>query len=284
MKRKVLCAFFLGAAVAFVPAAAFAQAILAAPQDVLDDYALLLAGRAPSALTSYAGKGSRRDTVEVVLFRQALELGGYAGQVVLEPLDSYERILKEVASGRAAASATSVWAADVEGKGFVVSSPLIAEGEYEVGVYALEGNERVLGATLDQLRGMTAVTNLAWAADVAALRSLGVQKIESAPTFAQIARMVAQGRGDFFLRSFKATPDLSSEAEGYRFLPVSGIKVSFPGSRVFVCAPTAEGRALAAALDRGLAVLRKKGAIRRAYTDAGFFSAAVEGWKIANPR
>jgi hypothetical protein len=261
-----------------------AEVSVAVPQDVLNDYTRLLAGRAPEDVREYGGAGARRDTVEVILFQQALRLGGYTEAVRFVPVDSYQRNLVEVESGRLIATATTVWAADVKDSAAQRSAPMIQNGEYVVGFYTGIDNRAVQKADFKTLKKLRVVTNRAWKNDVAVLESLGIAHIDSAPTFSMIARMVVAGRGDFMMASFKSTPNMIYEVEGLQLMPVQGLKVALPGSRHFLIAPTAQGNELLQALNKGIAMLRKEGRIRRAYTDAGFFNSKVDNWQLVNPK
>ncbi|UXY16319.1 hypothetical protein N8I74_04680 [Chitiniphilus purpureus] len=261
-----------------------AALLVAVPQDVLADYERLVAGRDVRTLRDYSGPGARRDTVEMILLQQALWLGGERAAVRFTTLNSYARILNEVEQGRVVAGGTSAWATDLSTRNIRLSRALIEEGEYVVGLYALAGNHAVLRTRPAQWRTLTAVTNRAWINDVATLQQLGVRHIESAPTFAMIARMLKAGRGDLTLASFKPTPDLSFEVEGITLTPLVGYKVAMPGSRHFPIAPTPRGERFARALDIGLARLRGEGRIRQAYEAGGFFNSRVAEWTLLDPR
>lgn len=261
----------------------FATVLLAVPRDVILDYQKLLRNRDIMEIRDYTGVGARRDTVELIVFQQALLRGGLDEPVRLVPVDSYARILVEVEAGNVTASGTSVWASDAAQTKALLSAPLIRDGEYVAGFYAEESNSRVRSASLKELRAMTAVTNRAWKNDVATLESLGIAKLESAPTFGMIAKMLKGERGDFTLASFKSTPDMSFEVEGVRLVPIKGMKVAMPGSRHFLISPNSQGSQLLEALNKGLGRMRKDGTIRKAYIDAGFFNARVESWLVVNP-
>ncbi|QLI82860.1 hypothetical protein HZU75_15780 [Chitinibacter fontanus] len=261
----------------------FATVLLAVPRDVILDYQKLLRNRDIMEIRDYTGLGARRDTVELIVFQQALLRGGLDEPVRLVPVDSYARILVEVEAGNVTASGTSVWASDAAQTKALLSAPLIRDGEYVAGFYAEESNSRVRSASLKELRAMTAVTNRAWKNDVATLESLGIAKLESAPTFGMIAKMLKGERGDFTLASFKSTPDMSFEVEGVRLVPIKGMKVAMPGSRHFLISPNSQGSQLLEALNKGLGRMRKDGTIRKAYIDAGFFNARVESWLVVNP-
>ncbi|WP_410498094.1 hypothetical protein [Chitinibacter sp. S2-10] len=262
---------------------AHAQILLAVPRDVILDYQKLLRNREVQEIRDYSGPGARRDTVELILFQQALQRGGMNEQVHLVPVDSYARSLLEVENGTVEATGTSVWASDVTQSKARLSVPLIRDGEYVVGFYMVEGHPQLRKVGLKELRGMTVVTNKAWKNDIATLDNLGIGNVQSAPTFGMIAKMLREGRGDFTMASFKSSADMSFEVEGVRLVPIPGMKVAMPGSRHFLLAPTAFGAQVLEALNKGLSQMRKEGLIRRAYTDAGFFNPRVESWTLLNP-
>ncbi|QLG89319.1 hypothetical protein HQ393_14290 [Chitinibacter bivalviorum] len=263
---------------------AHAEVLVAVPQDVLNDYQRLVAERKVEDIRDYRGAGSRRDTVEVILFQQALRLGGYQQRIQFVPVDSYQRNLVEVENGRVLATATTVWAADVKDSAAKKSNAMIQDGEYVVGFYVAASNRALQSADLKRLQTLSAVSNQNWKNDLAVLDSLDIRRIQTAPTFPMIAKMVAAGHGDFTLASFKSAPDMRYEIDGVRLLPVRGLKVAMPGSRHFLVAPSPEGERLRAALDKGIMQLRQEGRIRRAYTDAGFFNSKVESWRLLNQK
>jgi len=255
---------------------------LAVPKDVLSDYQKLVGNRNVQEITDYSGDGARRDTVEVILFQQALHLGGMKDPIRFVPIDNYMRNITEVELGRVTAMGTSAWAADLKDSKASLSLPTLREGEYVVGFYTTEHNQKVQHATLEQLRQLTVITNKAWHNDISTLEKLGINKIESAPTFAQMVKMLNAGRGDFIMTSFKPNPDLSFEIEGIKLLPVRDLKVAMPGSRHFLVSNNEQGQQVLAALNQGLNQLRKEGRIRRAYTDGGFFTKKIENWTLLN--
>jgi hypothetical protein len=275
--------WLLGIVLAMAGSFSFADIIVAAPKDVLSDYQKLVGKRNLNDIRNYSGEGSRRDTVELILFQQALQLGGLREAIRFSAIDNYARNIIEVEAGHATALGTTVWAADTSPNKATLSAPTIREGEYQVGFYTTEHNQKVLQANFKQLQKLTAISNTAWKNDIQILEQLGISKIESAPTYIQIVKMLNAGRGDFMMASFKGKSDLSIDVEGIRLLPIQGMKIAMPGSRHFLVANTAQGQQVLTALNIGLAQLRKEGRIRRAYTDAGFFNPKVERWTLLNP-
>ncbi|WP_027468314.1 hypothetical protein [Deefgea rivuli] len=275
--------WLLGIVLALQLGSGWADIIVAVPKDVLSDYQKLLGTRNLDKIRDYSGEGSRRDTVELILFQQALRLGGLNDVVRFSAIDNYARSIIEVEAAHATALGTTVWAADIGKEKASLSVPTIREGEYQVGFYTLERNQKVLQANFKQLQKLTVISNTAWKNDIQVLEQLGISKVESAPTYIQIVKMLNAGRGDFMMASFKGKSDLSVDVEGIRLLPIKNMKIAMPGSRHFLIANTAQGQQVLTALNKGLTQLRKEGRIRRAYTDAGFFNQKVERWTLLNP-
>jgi hypothetical protein len=275
--------WLLGVMLALQLGSCYADIIVAVPKDVLSDYQKLVGTRNFNDIRDYSGEGSRRDTVELILFQQALHLGGLNEAVRFSAIDNYARSIIEVEAGHATALGTTVWAADIGKEKASLSAATIREGEYQVGFYTPAHNQKAQQASFKQLQKLTVISNTAWKNDIQVLEQLGIAKIESAPTFIQIVKMLNAGRGDFMMASFKGKSDLSVEIDGIRLVPIQGMKIAMPGSRHFLIANTEQGQQVLIALNKGLAQLRKEGRIRRAYTDAGFFNKQVERWTLLNP-
>lgn len=275
--------WLFGIVLAMACSFSLADLIVAVPKDVLSDYQKLVGTRNLDKIRNYSGEGARRDTVEIILFQQALHLGGLNDAVRFSAIDNYARSFIEVEAAHATALGTTVWAADISKEKASLSAPTIREGEYLVGFYTPEHNQKVRQASFKQLQKLTVISNTAWKNDIQILEQLGISKIESAPTYLQIVKMLNAGRGDFMMASFKGKSDLSVDVEGIRLVPIQGMKIAMPGSRHFLVANTPQGQQVLAALNKGLAQLRKEGRIRRAYTDAGFFNPKVERWTLLNP-
>ena len=186
-----------------------------------------------------------------------------------------------VAQGYADLCGESVWDVEVDRDALIATSPLILHGEFEKGVYTLPGNDRVRQvASLEELRQFVGVTVASWKVDVRTLHAMRLERIEQVFRGENLFSALAQGRADFTLLEFAATPDMSVTSGGVKLVPVSGCKVPLPGSRSWVVSkrsPHAER--LAGALEHGLQLLRNEGRIERAFRESGFFHPRVVEWK-----
>lgn len=256
------------------------------PTDVLRDYRAFLAGRDPRELQSYGGAGSRRDVVELVLLQQALARGGWREPLRFVGARTYSRMLVELASGRCGLSGTTLWSADLEGPGLRPSSALIPEGRFEAGLYTSPSNERALAArTREDLSALRAVSNRNWRPDWRVLRSLGLAELRHVQNWDSMVRTLLAGRADLVLAPFQPTEGLALRHAAGTLVPIPQVKVYLYGARGFGLAR--EGPAqerLAAALERGLGALRAEGRVERAYTECGFYTPQVRGWRALNPK
>ena len=99
--------------------------------------------------------------------------------------------------------------------------------------------------------------------------------------FTQMTDMIIKGRADVMLAGFYNSDDLSFTQDGHKFMPINGFKVSLPDSRHFVVSRgQAQNKAIFAMLEKGLAVLRKKGLIEKAYKQSGFINEQVQHWAM----
>ena len=92
--------------------------------------------------------------------------------------------------------------------------------------------------------------------------------------------MLQRRRADFTLVEFAATADMSVTSNGIKLVPVPGCKVALSGSRSWIIAKNSpHAKPLAAALQRGVQVLRDEGRIERAFMESGFFHPKATRWK-----
>ncbi|KPC54739.1 hypothetical protein [Amantichitinum ursilacus] len=259
-------------------------------QDVYNDYVRFIDNRDPLTLNHFDGQGSRRDVVELVLVQQALALGGLRLPIKLVKVDntsdSYTRYLKEILSGNATMGGNTAWLVDLSSikDRVFVSAPMIRPGEFEAGLYTTPDNRNALSArTLADVQMLTAVVAESWLPDVATLNGLKLRNVLQTQSWDSMVGMVEKGRADVLLAPFQPTPDMSLSLVGYKLVPIPQVKVGLDGSRhYFVSRIAPNGAATYAALEKGLAQLRAKGVIERAYRESGFFNSRTQNWSRIN--
>jgi hypothetical protein len=250
--------------------------------DVLVDYELFLNGRDPLEVMAFDGPHSRRDVVEVVLIHQALDRGGWLGDVTLLPGGNYARMMSMIAAGEADISGSSTWLRDIESKTdrIVASDAVIPRGKFEAGFYMLSDNpNRLKIHSLRGLRLLRGASNREWKPDWYALGKLGLADLIHVPAWDLMVRFVAEGRADFLLAPFQPGPDMTLVVDGVEMLPIPGFKIALDGSRHFaVTTATEYARDLQVAVNQGIVELDRIGKIEQAYRQSGFFHAAVSDW------
>lgn len=258
---------------------------LGVPDDVLADYKLFIAGRDPLTITNYGGPHSRRDVVEVILIQQALALGGLSASIHFNATPTYIRLGAELTEGTIAASGTSFWHYDAEKhqRFYHISSPVITKDQFEAGLYANPANKRAMEAkTLDKLRKLSATCNKNWVPDWRALKSLGLHPNHT-QKFKTMVAMVYHQRADFLLAPFQQTENMLLHVDGMTLAPIPGIKVILRNGRHFVVSKAyPRNEMIFAALQKGLAIMKKRGILEKAYTQSGFFNPKVKNWTLIN--
>lgn len=259
------------------------QLIIVLPADVKEDYEKYINGRNPLTMTSYEGEGARRDVVEVVLVQQALHFGGIDSPVRFITADSHARIIKQVLAGRAVLAGNSIWLDLLTSSEelLYVSTPIIENGQFEAGLYTIESNKEALKAkSMDEIRSLIAVSSKAWIIDWQTLNAMKMRKLINTVKWSSMVKMVNIGRADFLLAPFQPTPDLAFEPEGVRLIPIPNLKIGLQGSRHFAISKRhPQGKAVAQALDKGIAIMKQKGLVEKAYEDSGFFNTKVKDWQ-----
>lgn len=259
---------------------------IAAPADVIFDYGLFLAGREVSTLRSFAGPHARRDVMELALLMREIRRQLPATQAELVPIDSYQRALVELRSGRISALGTTVWQSDLAelGTDILPSAALLQRGEFVVGLYTAPTNRKALAArTLPAVRQLSAVSNSDWSVDWATLQAMGLQQLTDVKTWRQMVLSVARQRADVLLAPFTAHQNLLLEAEGLSLRPLQGVAVALQGSRHLAASRTQGGLALADTVFPALATLAGNGGLQRAYRECGFINPRTSGWLLLNP-
>ena len=232
-------------------------------------------------ITSYNNPHATRGTVDFVLQLQALLAAGLDFDYELRVSDNNARTRHEVMQGYADLCSETIWDVDIEHAALVEVSPLIAQGEFEKGLYTVPGHERMLHVrSLEDLRPFVGVTVVSWKVDVRTLKALGIRGVEQVFKAENLFSALQQRRADFTLLEFAATPDMSVVHDNVRLIPVPECKVSLPGSRSWVVAQRSpHADVLADALERGLQALRSEGRVARAFRESGFLHPRVADWK-----
>lgn len=255
--------------------------------NIAKDVKLFLAGRHPSEITTYKGKHARRGVISFTLLRQALHLGGLSGNIRIRTEKVFLRNLSYAGDGIITMIGEPVWLKDIDNARdkFYISTPIIREGEFVVGLYT-RPDHSLIRTSLNKttLKNYSAASNRTWKNDWTLLEDLKLKNIQHSLFWSNIIKMVYAGRADFTLAPFQDTSDLTISAYGVTLKAIPGVKVVFEGSRHFVISRKHPlGASAYSALETGLAKLRDNGTITRAYTEAGVFNERSKDWTPLNP-
>lgn len=243
--------------------------------DVYVDYQEFIGNRNVLAIDDFSGKTVRRDVVDMIIAQQALKLGGFNLSFRYASGKVNFRNTKMLQNGKLLISFDSYWQQDAQALAdkVYISAPVIRNGEYVAGIYTSPNNSKVLAVkSLADLHSLTAVSTPLWRTDWQTLQALPLKELIKENSWLSMARMVNLQWIDFLLMPFNSTPDQSFTMEKIHLVPVKNIAILLKDSRHFVISKQhPQGKAAFTAIDKGLSILRKQGAIVKAYQQAGFF-------------
>jgi hypothetical protein len=224
--------------------------------------------------------------MELALLMREIRRQLPAASTELVPIDSYQRALFELRSGRISALGTTVWQSDLAelGGDILPSAALLQRGEFVVGLFAAPANRKALAArTLPAVRELSAVSNSDWSVDWATLHAIGLKQLTDVKTWRQMVMSVARQRADVLLAPFPAHKGLLLEAEGVSLQPLQGVALALQGSRHLAASRTQGGLAIADKVFPALAALAGSGGLQRAYRECGFINPRTSNWLVLNP-
>lgn len=247
-----------------------------------------IAGRDIVKIDDFSGARAYRDVVEQILLIKALRLGGIDLPIRYIQVDHHPRRVKLMKQGLIHLSATPFWHSELDGLGDKVhiSTPLLRDGLAEAGLYAHSKNSRALQIKdPSEFSEFIAVSNQNWPTDWKILTDLNFDGLYHTGQFTTMTDMLVKGRADILLAPFYNSDDLGFTQDGEKFYPIKNFKVSMPGSRHFaVSRHTTQSKAIIRALEHGLAILRERGEILKAYQQSGYINPKVTHWRVLNDK
>lgn len=263
--------------------------IIGVPSDVLRDFEQAFPAPVDySSPPNYQHPNNRRDVAELMLLHRALWLGGFRGEFLHREVDGYLRILQQLSEGQLDVTGTSIW--DFDGRtlaeSVLLTRPLVRRGEFRVGIYTREQHPALQNVkSLEQLIGLSVVTNRNWKMDWSLLEQMGFTNIQYANSWESMVKMVLAGRADILLAPFPDREDLNIElGGGGRLAPIPGLAVSFPGERLLLVSKKhPKARELLTSIQNGLKQLEVSGELHSAYEGAGFFNRKTKDWQVLKP-
>lgn len=255
--------------------------------DIAEDYVSFLehAKLPPEDVHYYGGAYSRRDVIELILFIQALRIGGYKGEITIHPHNNIRRYLRRFTQGEFAAWASPLSLDFIKDPTHVIATePVTYEGEFEAGLYVMPNNVEALSIrSIKDLKKFCVVSNVLWAADWKTLTELDLPCLHSANRWNLMVEMVKKGRSDITLAPLSNTPNMVLETGRVQLIPIPGIKLALLGDRRWLISKRHPmGLVTHRSLDKGLKVLRKQKVITKAYTESGTWNKKAVNWKLLN--
>jgi len=243
--------------------------------DVYRGYQEFVGDRDILAINNFSTKTIRRDVLDMIIAQQALKLGGFNYSFSYAPGKVNFRNTKMLQAGQLLISFDSYWHQDAQAINdkVYISAAVIRNGEYIAGMYTSPKNTKVLSIkTLADLTELTSISTPKWRTDWQTLQSLPLKKLMKENSWLSMARMVNIQWVDFLLMPFTSTPDQSFTLEKIHLVPVKNVGILLKDSRHYVISKAHPmGKQAFAAINKGLKILRKSGAIVKAYQQAGFF-------------
>ena len=243
--------------------------------DVYHDYITFVDNRDVLKITDFSGKTIRRDVVDMIIAQQALKLGGFFYQFNYIPGKVNFRNTRMLETGKLLISFDSYWLLDANAieQHIYISQPVIRKGEYIAGLYTRVENATNFQLTHQyDLKKLSAVSTPKWRTDWITLSQLPLKKLVREDEWVSMARMVNNGWVDMMLMPFHSTPDRSFKLDRIHLAPIPGVAIALKDSRHFVISRKhPKGKSAIKAIEKGLSILREKGAIEKAYQQAGFF-------------
>ena len=242
--------------------------------DVYIDYKRFLNGRNVSEITDFSGEYIRRDVVDMILAQQALALGGFKKQFEYHTGNVNFRNTKLLEQGKLLLSMDSYWLEDAKAmsNSVYMSKALIKRGEYYAGLFHSPDNQKMLKLqSYQQLKDYTSVSTPRWRTDWETLHSLPLQKLFVEHEWVSQARMVSTMWADFMLMPLMPSLNNEFNLEGIKLVAHPRLVMLLDSSRHLVVSKAHPyGKEAFKALQEGLKMLRQRGMIVKAYTQAGF--------------
>jgi len=222
-----------------------------------------------------------RTSLEFVIVCRAIRLGGLEATYSILSFPNSARTRAELLEGTVAIMVDLPWGDFAGHEDLYRSDAVLRIGDFVKGVYTRPDHSALLKVSkVEDLRTFKAVSSKTWVYDWAALQRMKIQTF-SVTRYELMGSMVERGRADFLIAEFPGAADLSQYINGFRFIPVPGVKVALPGSRhVAVSKRAPHAKAIFDALQIGLKLMHERGQIKKGYQAAGFLNPLIDEWKV----
>lgn len=222
------------------------------------------------------------EVIELVLLVQALQLGGYGGEIKVQASPA-QSIMRKVAKGDALLGGVSFWRENTGGrnKSLWLSDPIIRQGEFQVGLYSCGLPVPIVD--LEGLKQYRVSSHSNWPMVAELLHDLELTDLSLSSDWSMVAQHSCNGMSDLIAAPFTTSAELPLNYLERLLTPVPGVKLRVAGTRHFVISRLhPKGKRTYFSLQRGLRKLRVKGNIARALRQSGFLHQAAADWTFLN--
>lgn len=244
-------------------------------EDVYQFYLKFLNGRDVQKINEFKGEYIRRDVVDMILVQQALKIGGKELTFDFFPGKADYRNAQMMKQGKSLLSFDTYWLSDATElePDVYISSAIIRKGEYFAGIFANPNNTKVFQLSkLEHFKNLTSVSTPRWRADWQTLLNLPLKRLHREDEWVSQARMVREMFVDFFMMPLNMSHKGQYIIRNVILKQVPNVALLLDDSRHFVISKKhPDGFEAYHAIQRGVAKMRSRGQIVKAYTDAGFF-------------
>ncbi len=217
-----------------------------------------------------------RHVADLLIFQEALRLGGLTAEYHFKIVPNLRREFALLKSGSLVTSPrliTNGMFADQ----FHQSAAIIKPGEFKKLIYGLSSNKALMSVTkIDELKKFSAVLVDGWVSDQNKLKKLGISNITTTYNYPSIFKLIKFRNIDFTLLDLPSSNDLSEGYEGIKLIPVPNIVITLDDSRHFIISKNhVDSELIRGALEKGIAILRKNGDIKKYYQQAKFLQSSI---------
>ncbi len=253
---------------------------ISAQSEIYDSYQNVISKTSCNDIDNYRNY-PHRGLVELILLCKVLT---DVADIEIVRAPNYSRALQMAVNGSVHMPAESVWNFEIPKQGFYATEPIIADGEFVVGLFTSPENAKALKVKdKDSLSSLTAVSSPNWKVDWQILSKLNLKSLYKASTLQQMANMVNTHRADFLLWKFSGKADLSSTIGGVKLVPIRKLKLKLYGSRHFIISKKhPNSKIIFETLNRKLKIMRQQGKIKSIFLESGFYTDAIKDWHSIN--
>ncbi len=257
---------------------------IAATQRLADLYQSIIKQKQKQIIdfTSLNLKNTSKGFTSLVILKQALHKAGLATKVEFVISPTFKRSQLLVQSGAALITLATL-REGYEPSGTLKSSPLIESQDMARGIYGLKSNHALMKVkTLDELKKLSAVTNIAWGGDIKALQEIEPTKLDLVSSLRAIFTRIAYRNIDFALLDLPMwTPDFQRRNEEVMLVPVPGLFINTKTAHHILISKThPDSQKVYQALEQGLKIMREQNLLKKYYRQVKLFPSELSNWKL----